>query len=162
MSIEIRHANDSDWPQLWPIVREVTRRGDTYPFERGMDEATARHVWMDIPTVTCLASRDGVVVGTYYIKPNHGGPGAHVCNAGYMVAGRERRGGVGRAMGEHSLRQAAALGFRAMQFNLVVATNRGAAALWRQLGFQVIGTVPEVFEHPEHGFVGAHIMYRKL
>jgi GNAT superfamily N-acetyltransferase len=70
--------------------------------------------------------------------------------------------GVGRALGEHALDWARTEGYRAMQFNAVVETNTRAVALWRSLGFEVIGTLPEGFEHPTEGFVGLHIMHRRL
>ena len=53
-------------------------------------------------------------------------------------------------------------GYRAMQFNAVVATNTGAVRLWRSLGFTVLATVPEAFHHPMHGYVGMHVMWRSL
>jgi ribosomal protein S18 acetylase RimI-like enzyme len=71
-------------------------------------------------------------------------------------------GGVGRALGEHVLEAARADGYRAMQFNAVVETNTGAVSLWRSLGFEVLATVPEAFDHPTKGYVGLHIMHRRL
>jgi ribosomal protein S18 acetylase RimI-like enzyme len=70
--------------------------------------------------------------------------------------------GIGRALGEHVLGLAEAAGFRAMQFNAVVAANTRAVSLWRSLGFEVLATVPEGFRHPVRGYVGLHIMYRRL
>ena len=105
---------------------------------------------------------DGHVMGSYFLTPNQPGLGAHVCNAGYMVARRARGQGVGRAMGEHSLAEARRLGYRAMQFNIVVTTNAYAVSLWKSLGFHVVGTLPEAFRHSQHGFVDALVMYRSL
>ena len=70
--------------------------------------------------------------------------------------------GLGRALGEHVIEWARASGFRAIQFNAVVETNTPAVGLWRALGFEVVGTVPEAFEHPRHGYVGLLIMHRFL
>jgi GNAT superfamily N-acetyltransferase len=105
---------------------------------------------------------DGTILGTAESGPNHGGPAAHVANAGFMVAPEHSGRGVGRALAEHVLEQARTDGFRAMQFNAVVETNAGAVKLWRSLGFDVLTTVPEAFCHPVHGYVGLHIMYRRL
>lgn len=49
-----------------------------------------------------------------------------------------------------------------MQFNAVVETNTVAVALWSKLGFEIIGTVPEAFDHPVHGLVGLHVMHQRL
>jgi GNAT superfamily N-acetyltransferase len=79
-----------------------------------------------------------------------------------MVAGEARGKGVGRALGEYAIAWAREQGYAAMQFNAVVETNHAAVRLWQALGFEVIGTVPEAFEHPTLGRVGLHIMYRRL
>jgi ribosomal protein S18 acetylase RimI-like enzyme len=65
-------------------------------------------------------------------------------------------------MGEFSVTEAKRLGYRAMQFNLVVKSNMPAVKLWKDLGFEIIGEIPEAFNHAELGFVNAYIMYRKL
>ena len=159
----IREAVESDWPALWPILREAFSTGDTYPFPPDISEADARRTWMDVPQATYVAEEEGGgVLGTYYLKPNQPGLGSHVCNAGYIVARAARRRGLGRALCAHSLDEARRLGFRAMQFNLVVATNEGAVRLWKDMGFAVIGTVPGAFNHREHGYVDALIMYQEL
>jgi ribosomal protein S18 acetylase RimI-like enzyme len=102
------------------------------------------------------------VLGTAETHPNQGGPGAHVANAGFMVDPARQRRGVGRALARHVMDQARADGYRAMQFNAVVETNTGAVDLWRSLGFEVLATVPEAFRHPVKGYVGLHVMYRRL
>jgi ribosomal protein S18 acetylase RimI-like enzyme len=53
-------------------------------------------------------------------------------------------------------------GYRGVQFNAVVETNVAAVSLWRSFGFEVIGTVPGAFRHPEHGYVGLHVMFLDL
>ncbi len=104
----------------------------------------------------------GTVLGTATMGPNRPGRGAHVATASFMVADDGRGRGVGRALGEHMLAWATQQGYRAVQFNAVVETNTAAVALWRSLGFVVIGTVPEAFDHPSRGFVGLHVMHRFL
>ena len=158
----IRPATPDDADAIWAIFHEVVSTGDTYAYapDTPRDEALRR--WVEVPRATYVAVVEAEVVGTYYLKPNQPGLGAHVCNAGYMVAGRARGRGLGRAMCTHSLSEARRLGYRAMQYNLVVATNEGAVRLWERMGFEVVGRLPEAFHHPERGFVDALVMYRLL
>ena len=158
----IREATETDWPALWPILQEAFATGDTYPFPPDISEVDARRAWIDLPDATFVAVEDGNLLGTYYLKTNQPGLGSHVCNAGYIVAKAARRRGLGRALCAHSMDEARRRGYRAMQFNLVVATNEGAVALWKDMGFAVIGTVPRAFNHNERGYVDALIMYQEL
>jgi GNAT superfamily N-acetyltransferase len=159
----IRRATEANWPLLWPIWREVVAAGDTYVWDPDTNEDDARDVWMlPRPAETWLAEIDGVVVGTYQLRPNSPGLGSHVANAGFMVATAARGQGVGRALAEHCLDRARALGFEAMQFNAVVETNTSAIALWESLGFVIVGTVPRAHRHPTKGDVAIHIMFRRL
>jgi hypothetical protein len=57
---------------------------------------------------------------------------------------------------------ARAEGFRCIQFNAVVETNEAAVTMWRSLGFRVLATVPEAFDHPELGLVGLHVRFLDL
>lgn len=160
--LAIRPAEAGDAEAVWAIVDAVLRRGDTYALDPAMPREAALEMWMARPAACFVAERDGAILGTYYLKANHAGPGSHVCNAGFMVDPGARARGVGRAMGEHALEAARAMGFLAMQFNMVVATNEKAVALWKALGFAVVGTLPEAFRHPEKGLVDALVMYRRL
>lgn len=161
--IDIRSFEAHDWPALWRLLEPVFRAGETYAFPSDIDEADARARWVEAPMATWLAvAPGGELVGTYYIKPNQGGPGAHVCNCGYIVDSAARGQGVAGTLCEHSQAEALRLGFRAMQYNLVVATNVGAIHLWHKHGFHIAGTLPGAFRHPRHGYVDAHIMYKTL
>jgi ribosomal protein S18 acetylase RimI-like enzyme len=115
---------------------------------------------MELPTATYVAVENKIILGTYYIKPNQPGQGAHVCNAGYMVGAQARGKGIGRELCVHSLREAVNLGFKAMQYNLVAATNVYAVKLWKDLGFEIIGTLPKAFNHKARGLVDAYVMYQ--
>ena len=157
----MRRATDADWPAIWAIFRAVVATGDTYTYAPETPEAEARRAWMGLG-VAYVAERNGEILGTYTLKPNQPALGAHVANAGYMVRPGAFGGGVGTAMAEHSLAEARAAGYRAMQFNAVVSTNVRAIALWERLGFAVIGTVPEGFRYRERGYVDLLIMYRRL
>lgn len=154
-------AAASDGEGVWAILEPTFRRGDTYAVDPAITRADALAFWFDHARVR-VAVLDGRVVGTYYLGPNQSGPGRHVANCGYAVAVEARGAGVGRLMGRDSLEVAREAGFLAMQFNLVVSTNADAVHLWRSLGFEVVGTVPRGFDHPDHGLVDAHVMHRML
>ncbi|HYC98353.1 GNAT family N-acetyltransferase [Brevundimonas sp.] len=161
--MRIREATEADWPTIWPIVEAVVRAGDTYTWPRDLTEVDGRALW-NLPSCVVLVAVDeaGAVLGTARFGPNQLGPGAHVANASFMVAPAARGRGVGRALGEAVIRGAARAGYHAMQFNAVVEANRSAVHLWKTLGFEIIGTAPEAFDHPTEGLVGLHIMYRRL
>jgi ribosomal protein S18 acetylase RimI-like enzyme len=161
--INIRPFNASDWISTWRIIAPVLRAGETYAFSPDITEAEAHRVWVELPAATFVAvDQRSEVLGTYYIKPNQPGLGAHVCNCGYIVAENARHKGIASEMCEHSQREAIARGFRAMQYNLVVSTNKGAVRLWQRHGFEIIGTLPKAFRHPQLGFVNAFVMYKQL
>jgi len=163
MAFVVRPATPDDWPGIWPIVEAVIRAGETYTLARDMPETEARSFWMRAAPAVVLVAVDGdQVLGSAKVLANQMGPGAHVANASFMVGPAARGRGVGRALGEAALDQARALGFGAMQFNAVVEANRAAVALWQSLGFEIIGTVPEAFDHPTEGLVGLHVMHRTL
>lgn len=159
----IRRYEESDWPAIWPFLRTTFEAGDTYAFSPRSTEAEIHRAWVELPSATYVAcDSDGRVVGTYFIKPNQPGLGSHVCNCGYVVAPEAQGRGIAAAMCEHSQREAVSLDFRAMQFNLVVATNERAIRLWKKLGFSVAGTLPRAFHHQRLGFVDALVMYKEF
>ena len=159
---DIHPATAADWPGLWEIFRAVVATGDTYPYGPDTTEEEAKALWVDAPQATYVAVEDGRVIGTYTLKPNQPALGAHVCNAGYMVAPDVRGKGIGRALCIHSLDEARKLGFRSMQYNLVASTNKGAIRWWTEMGFETVGTVPGAFNHATEGYVDALIMVRTL
>ena len=160
--ITIRRAAEADFEGIWPILREVIERSDTFAYDPATTKDEGRTIWMETPVATYLAEVDGVVAGSYMLRKNQPGRGSHVANAGYMVSRAHRGRGIGRAMCEHSLREARAMGFRSMQFNLVVSTNQHAVRLWESCGFRVLCELPEAFLHPEKGYVAALLMHRNL
>jgi len=163
-AIEVRTATAEDWPEIWPIWRTVAEAGETYVWEASaMTEADARTAWMLPPPAEILvAVDDGVVVGTAEIRPNQVGRGSHVANASFMVSPACAGRGIGRALAVEVLERARAAGYRAMQFNAVVATNVRAIALWESLGFAVVGRVPGAFRHAGEGEVDLLVMHRWL
>jgi ribosomal protein S18 acetylase RimI-like enzyme len=184
-SLKIRSATNKDRDGIWRIFHQVVATGDTYAFDPAISRREALAYWFAPGTHAYVAERqsagDGVtvagepaafsmatpvedlqIVGTYILRPNQSGGGSHVANAAFMVAPETRGQGIGRAMGEHCLSEARRFGFRAMQFNFVVSTNQSAVRLWQQLGFEIVGTLPGAFCHPQKGYVDVYVMYRSL
>jgi L-amino acid N-acyltransferase YncA len=160
--MRIREAAPGDFPQIWPIFHEVVAAGDTYAIAPDTAYEQAFKIWMETPRKVYVAEEDGRILGSYFIKTNQGGPGDHVCNCGYMVAGAARGRGLATAMCEHSQVIARELGYKAMQFNLVVSTNETAVQLWTRLGFETVGRLPKAFWHSTRGYVDALVMYKWL
>lgn len=136
--------------------------GTTYAVPRDIDKTAALELWAKTPKATFVATQGGEILGTYYIRTNHKGGGAHVCNCGYVTAEAARGKGIAHQMCEHSQREAVRLGYKAMQFNLVLTSNSGAVDLWKRLGFVEVGRLPWAFAHPKLGFVDALVMYKWL
>lgn len=152
----------ADGAAVWSMLEPVIRAGETYALPRDMSETEALDFWFAPGRHVFLAELDGAPAGTYFLCPNKQGGGAHVANCGYVTAAAAQGRGVAAAMCAHSLDEARRQGFRAMQFNLVVASNTRAVALWQRMGFAIAGTLPGAFAHPALGFVDAHVMYREL
>lgn len=168
IALIIREAKlETDWlTGIWPILREVVRAGDTFAFSPDIDETSARQQWMlPAPAGVFVAvdEKNGAIVGSSFVKANQPGLGGHVANAAFMVAPSAAGRGVGRALGAHVIEWARQAGFTAMQFNFVISTNTRAIALWKNLGFSIIGTIPEAFQHQTLGRkVDAFVMHRFL
>lgn len=160
--MEIRAATPEDHEAIWAIFHEIVSRGDTYAFDPETGREEALEIWVHRPAATYVCELDGQIAGTYYVKANQPALGAHVCNCGYMVPAWARGRGIATAMCLHSQVEAVRLGFKAMQFNLVVATNEVAVRLWQSLGYDVVGTLPRAFNHRTIGLVDAHVMYKWL
>ncbi|PYI73722.1 MAG: GNAT family N-acetyltransferase [Verrucomicrobia bacterium] len=184
--IKIRSATTKDHDAIWEIFHEIISAGDTYSLDPRMSREEALAYWFRADTQTYVAElhrqsvgeavgfpgtatpsptggmKDQVIVGTYILRPNQSGGGSHVANAAFMVASDAQGCGVGRAMAEHCLNEARRIGFRAMQFNYVISTNTPAIRLWQELGFEIVGTLPGAFRHPEKGYVDVYVMFRSL
>jgi len=160
--MQIREATPADFERIWPIFHEIVSAGDTYAIPRNTTRQQALELWVQKPHKTFVLEKHGDILATYYIKPNHPGPGGHVCNCGYMVAAKARGQGLASALCEHSQQTALVLGYKAMQYNLVVSTNKVAVKLWEKHGFEIVGRLPKAFEHPTRGYVDAFVMYKWL
>jgi L-amino acid N-acyltransferase YncA len=159
---QIRLATDADRPAIWRILEPTIRTGETYPCARDMSEDAAFAYWFAPTNTVLVAEQNGEVVGTYYLKPNSTAGGAHVANCGYMTGAWAQGRGVARAMCLDSFERAKAMGYRAMQFNLVISTNAAAVHLWQSCGMEIVGRLAGAFAHPRLGDVDAFVMYRRL
>lgn len=161
-AIDIRPATDADADALWAIMEPTFRAGETYTMPRDITRADALAYWR-APVHRCFVAHDGdTILGTYILRTNQPGGGDHVCNASFLTGAAAQGRGVARTMLAHALDTARAAGYRAMQFNFVVATNTRAVATWERAGFEVVGRLPGAFRHPAHGEVDALVMYRQL
>lgn len=159
----VRRLQENDWQRVWQFMEPVIRVGQTYPFAMDMTSDEAHAMWIEATECAYVAEdAAGQIVGSYYIKPNQPTLGAHVANCGYLVAEDARGRGVATVMGKHSLTEAVKLGYRAMQFNLVVATNEASLRVWKKLGFDLVGTLPGAFSHKDLGYVDACVFYKVL
>ena len=160
--LEIRPATESDFEQIWSIFQAVVAPGDTYVFAAETSREDAHEYLLGEGIASFVAEADGRVVGFYKLIPNCRDRGSHVANASFMVDPGFQGRGVGRQLGLHCLREAERCGYLAMQFNFVVSTNERGLALWRSLGFEIVGTLPGAFQHRDLGFVDAFVMFRRL
>src|SRR5207244_1944342 len=151
-----------DIEAIWRILEPTIRAGETYTLPRDMTQDAALAWWAAPDHEVFVAESAGEILGTYFLRPNQQGGGAHVANCGYITAPGAYGRGVARAMCEHSLECAKNRGFRAMQFNFVVSSNDRAVRLWQSFGFEIVGCLPEAFLHPKLGYVDAFVMYRRL
>ncbi len=161
--ITIRKFREQDWAEAWNIIKPVFRAGETYAFSPDITAEEAYEIWITAPAATFVAvDSEDAIVGTYYIKANQPALGAHVCNCGYIVAEHARNQGLASQMCDHSQDQAIAMGFLAMQYNLVVSTNESAVRLWQKHNFEIVGTLPISFRHSKLGLVDSYVMYKLL
>ncbi|MFO7818178.1 MAG: N-acetyltransferase family protein [Thermodesulfobacteriota bacterium] len=160
--MKIREAAQADFEGIWPFFNLIASAGDTCAYPRDISKQEAQRLWIHLPVKTFVAEDGGQIIGAYYIKTNHAGPGNHVCNCGYMVPWEKRGRGVGTLLCKHSQKIAIDLGYKAMQFNFVAASNNYAVNLWSKLGFEIVGRLPGAFNHPCKGYVDAFIMYKWL
>jgi len=160
--MKIREAAVSDYDSIWQLFKSVIKSGDTYVFDPHTKKENLSKYWFAANMKTFVAEKNGLIRGTYIIKPNQVGLGSHIANCSYMVHPDYQGKGIGKLLCEHSLKYAKDTGYKAIQFNLVVSTNTAAVKLWGEYGFEIIGTIPEGFNHKDLGYVDAYIMFKKL
>jgi ribosomal protein S18 acetylase RimI-like enzyme len=155
-----------DADPVWKILEPTIRAGETYTLPRDFTRKQSLDYWYAPSHDVFVAEEDDdhgkKILGTYYLRANQMGGGSHVANCGYMTASSATGRGIASAMCTHSLDQARARGFRAMQFNIVISTNEQAIRLWQKFGFEIVGRLPGAFHHPAQGYIDAFVMYRQL
>jgi L-amino acid N-acyltransferase YncA len=160
--IKIRKAASTDSDQIWKIIAQVIATGDSYVFDPASSKEKMLAYWCGADKHTYVVLLNDEIAGTFVIKDNQPDLGSHIANASYMTSPHARGQGIGKQMGIFSLEEAKRLGYQAMQFNIVVKSNKTAVQLWKQLGFDIIGEIPEAFNHSTDGMTNAYIMHRKL
>lgn len=165
MMISIRKASSEDFDAIWRMWKEIMDQKIYYPYDESYSRQDIQDEWINV--ITChpyvAILEDGTTVGAYILKPNQPGYGKHICNASYMVHSTHRGKGIGDELCQHSLESARQLGFRGIQFNLVVSTNQAAIRIWKRNGFTLVGTIPGGFFDETNGvYVDAHIFFQSL
>ena len=160
--MNIREAKEIDFNKIWPIFQQIVSAGETYAYSKDTTKEQALNIWLKTPRKTFVLEEAGNILGTYFLKTNQSGPGNHVCNCGYMVSSQARGKGLATSMCQHSQEIAQELGYKAMQYNFVASSNKGAIRLWEKLGFEIVGKLPKAFNHPIKGYIDALIMYKWL
>ena len=161
--MDIREAGDEDWPLIYPFFAQIVAAGETYAYPDDLSLEDARALWMAKPPGRTVVAVDGdTILGSATMGPNRPGRGSHVATGSFMVDPSHHGRGVGRALGNDVLNWARSAGYHGIQFNAVVETNTAAVHLWQALGFEILTTVPEAFDHAQHGLVGLHVMYQRL
>lgn len=164
MLTAIRPAQTEDLEAVWQMWKTIMQQKVYYPYDETYIKEDIEKSWIHLSPKNhvYVAVQGTEIVGAYIFRANQPGYGAHIANASYMVKTEKRGQGIGHQLCAHSVEMAKLVGFRGMQFNLVVSTNKGAVKTWLDNGFEIIGTVPEGFYHFEKGYVDAYIFYRKL
>lgn len=160
--IHIRKSNATDAEAIWEILKAIISEGDSFAYSPSSKKDEMMEYWFSKNKYTYTALLDGKIAGTFFIQNNQPGLGSHIANAGYATSPKVYGQGIGKQMGIFSLDEARKLGYKAMQFNIVVKTNERAVKLWQDIGFKIIGEVPDAFQHQTLGLVNAYIMYQKL
>lgn len=153
--MRIVSAGPSDIEALFEIYAEVAAEGGAEPQSAKSLQDTFIEGWVEDRSVYAVHV-GGVTAGGYFLRPNFPAFAGHIAQAGYLVARPMRRRGIGSRLVQHSLHEAARVGYRAMMFNLVMETNP-SRQLYESAGFEVIGAIPDV-----HGTERALIYWRRL
>ncbi len=158
----IREATSNDLHAVWNLWKEIQKQEVFFAYQANYPRQQIEDSWINLNNHIYVYDFKGQVQGAYLMKPNQPGHGKHIVNAAYLVDNKVRGKGIGRILCKHSLEVATKLGYRGMQFNLVVSTNVGAISIWKSFGFKIIGTIPGGFHHVEKGYIDAYIFFKDL
>jgi len=160
--LDIKEVTPDHFDEIWHIFREVIQAEDTYPYPANITKEEARSLWFAPGAKVYHAYLDGVPIATRYIVPNKPGLASHVCNTGVMIDKNYRGKGYGKILNEFAIKKAKELGYKAIQLNLVVATNEVSIKICKQNGFEIIGLLPGAFFYKRERYADAYVMFRKL
>jgi ribosomal protein S18 acetylase RimI-like enzyme len=160
--MQISEITRSDFESFWPVFKEIVLAQETYAFDPAIEFESAHNLWCLSPQKSYVIKDNGLILGSYYIKANASGPSSHIANCGYMVNPESRGKGIARKLCLHSQQEAIELGYSAMQFNSVVSSNKIAIQLWEKLGYKIIGTIPNAYNHKKLGLIDSFIMHKQL
>lgn len=153
--------SQEDESGLYEIFRDVVDSGSQFPYECSSVQEFYRQFFA--PTSEVYVCRSATeVVGGFFVRSNFPGRSSHIANAAYMIKSFYRGQGIGTLLINASLEIAKAMGFQAMQFNMVLSQNGAATKLYQKLGFNIIGTIPEAIRNPDGSYQDGYVLHRKL
>jgi ribosomal protein S18 acetylase RimI-like enzyme len=144
------------------MLEPVFRAGDTYAIDPNISYSDALSYWTCADAGSYIIEDESGPLGTYFLKTNAQGGGAHVCNCGFITAPNSGGKGAARAMLDDALTRAKHVGYKAMQFNFVLSNNARAIDIWTRAGFETVGRLPKAFNHPIAGLIDALVMFKTL
>ena len=157
------YHGETDELQVHDIMRHiVNEEGNSYPQEDLSNVEDFRAYYLTHEVFVCRDPSSGVVLGSFYVKPNFPGRCSHICNAGFAVKKEARGKGVASLMVENYLQIARDLGYQASFFNLVFVNNTASIRLWEKFKFQEIGTIPKAGNLKGIGYTDAKQFYYDL
>ena len=146
MTIRIREYEKKDANEAVNIWNQVVEDGEAFPQMELLTENTGDEFFRGQSFTGIAFDEDtGEITGLYILHPNNVGRCGHICNASYAVRRDLRGQHIGEKLVTHCMQKGKELGFRILQFNAVVASNRYALRLYEKLGFVRLGTVPGGF-----------------
>ncbi|MCI9448701.1 MAG: GNAT family N-acetyltransferase [Clostridiales bacterium] len=146
MNVVIREFRPDDITAALTVWNEVVEDGIAFPQTEILTEDSGMEFFMSQSfTEVAVDTLTNKTLGLYILHPNNVGRCGHICNASYAVSGELRGNGIGRAIVSHSMEIGKSLGFKILQFNAVVSTNKPALKLYESLGFVRLGVIPDGF-----------------
>lgn len=143
---EIKQLTESELAAAVDIWNSVVEDGNAFPQTEMLLPESGRAFFRN-QSFTGVAVTDGVVSGIYILHPNNVGRCGHICNASYAVRRDMRGEHIGEKLVRDCIERAGRLGFRILQFNAVVASNKPALSLYKKLGFTRLGVIPNGFRN---------------
>ena len=160
--LDIKEVNEGYFEEIWPIFQEIVKDADSFPYPPGITKEEAKKLWFAPGARVYIAYIESKPVATRYIVPNKVGLGSHIANTGVMIDKKYRGKGLGKSMMELAIKKAKELGYKAIQLNLVLCTNKASIEICKKYGFEIVGKIPQAFYYKQEKYVDAYIMYKKL